>query len=237
MAHTNKPEKPGRISEQAGAGHGPQPPVGSETHAAPGGEVYGHGVGAQSEAVNHEVTDIPLAGVTRAAAISAVFIGLVMLLMWGAWGFFLGQARAIDPGRPAMAAEDFGSRIPGTPRLQTVPVSDLEAYRAEQAAKLAGLGWVDQGAGTVRMPIDAAMKLIVSRADAYANQQAAVPADVSWNEPGAAQMDRAGQPPAPPLPEHSPSPVPSRSGDEKPAQGTVAPSEQDKPQPAAPPQH
>ena len=70
MAHTNQP--------------GP--------HVQPGGEVLGHGVRAASAAVHHEITDIPLGGVTRAAIITLVFIGLVMLLMWGAWGFFLWQA-------------------------------------------------------------------------------------------------------------------------------------------------
>ncbi len=242
MAHTNKPDKPGRISEQAGAARGPQQPGGSETHAAPGGEVHGHGVGAQSAAVHHEVTDIPLGGITRAAAITIVFVGLVMLLMWGAWGFFLGQARAVDPGKPAMAAEDFGRRLPGTPRLQSVPGSDLEAYRTAQAAKLGGVAWVDQSAGTVRVPIQSAMRLIVSRAATFADQQAKTPEVHSWAFPGAAMMERVNEPPAPPLPEHSPSPVPSRASpqgtQERPQPNSTAPSEQDKPQaPPAPPKH
>jgi hypothetical protein len=222
MAHINQPG---------------QPPGGEETHVHPGGEVHGHGVRPASAAVNHEVTDIPLAGITRAAAISVVFVGLVMLLMWGAWGFFLGQARQIDPGKPPMAADDFGQRLPGTPRLQSVPTDDLIGYRKEQAAKLNGLAWVDQSAGTVRVPIGAAMKLIVSRADAYADPHAKAPEDHSWAHPGAAQMDRAAEPAAPPLPGHSPSPALTPGTAQKPQQGTVAPSEQDKPQAPAPPQH
>jgi len=107
-----------------------------------------------------------------------------------------------------MAAEDYGQRLPATPRLQSVPVGDLTAYRAQQAAKLNGLDWVDQGAGTVRMPIAAAMRLIVTRADAFADQHAKAPAEHSWAFPGAAMMDRAGEPPAPPLPAHSPAPAP-----------------------------
>jgi hypothetical protein len=222
MAHINQPQHP--------AG-------GEETHVHPGGEVHGHGVRGDSAAVNHEVTDIPLAGVTRAAAITIVFVGTVMLLMWGAWGFFLSQARAVDPGKPAMAAEDFGQRLPATPRLQSLPGTDLKTYQAAQTAKLNGLAWVDQGAGTVRVPIDAAMRLIVSRADAFADQQAKAPADHSWAHPGAAMMERAGEPAAPPLPAHSPSPVPAHGTAEKPQPGAVAPSEQDKPQAPAPPQH
>ena len=40
------------------------------THVDPGGEVHGHGVRAASAAVHHEVTDIPLGGLTRAALIA-----------------------------------------------------------------------------------------------------------------------------------------------------------------------
>jgi hypothetical protein len=162
---------------------------------------------AVSAAVHHEVTDIPLGGVTRAATIAIVFVGLVMVAMWGAWGFFLSQAKQGDPGKPAMAEDDFGKRLPLTPRLQSLPGSDLAAYRAEQAAKLAGLAWVDQGAGTVRMPIDAAMRLIVARADAFADQKAKAPEVHSWAFPGAALMDTAGAPAAPASPEHAPAPA------------------------------
>ncbi len=177
MAHINQP--------------GTQPGPDEHSHVRPGGEVHGHGVRDASVAVHHEVTDIPLGGVTRAASFTAVFIGVVMLLMWGAWGFFLNQAKEIDPGKPAMSAEDYGQRLPATPRLQSVPSVDLAAYRAEQAAKLNGLAWIDQGAGEVRMPINAAMRLIVSRADAFADQHAKAPEDHSWAFPGAARMDTA----------------------------------------------
>jgi hypothetical protein len=194
-----------------------------ESHVHPGGEVHGHGVRAASAEVHHEVTDIPLAGTTRAALISIVFIGLVMLAMWGTWGFFLRQAAASDPGKPAMAAEDFGQRLPATPRLQSVPTSDLAGYRAEQAAKLNGLAWVDQGAGTVRIPIATAMQLIVHRADAFADQQAKAPDDHSWAYPGAARTDLADAPAPPAAP-----PAPAAHG------ATPAPAPTT---PAAPPQH
>jgi hypothetical protein len=63
------------------------------------------------------------------------------------------------------------------------------------------------------------MRLIVARASAFADQQAKAPEDHSWAYPGAAMMDRAGEPASSPQPQ------------------TTAPSGQDKPQPAAPPQH
>jgi hypothetical protein len=202
---------------------------------------HGHGAdphtdhGLESVAVHHEVTDIPLAGTTRAALISLGAIAAVFVLMWGAWGFFLRQAAAIDPGKPAGAPADFGQRLPATPRLQSKPGGDLAGYRAEQSAKINGLAWVDQAAGTVRIPIASAMHLIVARADAFADQQAKAPEAHSWAFPGAARTDLAGAAPAPPLPEHSPSPVPAPGTGQLPQPHTAAPSEQAKPQPAAPP--
>jgi hypothetical protein len=170
---------------------------GEPSHVEPGGEVHGTGVGAHAVVLNHETSDIPLTGTTRAALFSAVGIGLVMVLMWGAWGFFLGQAKQVDPGKPPMSADDYGSRLPQTPRLQSVPEQDLSSYRAEQAAKLNELAWVDQGAGTVRLPIHAAMRLIVQRADAFADQRAKAPAEHSWSEPGAALLDASTAPATP----------------------------------------
>jgi hypothetical protein len=169
------------------------------SHASPGGEVHGGGVRPEAVVVNHETSDIPLGGTARAALFTVVGIGLVMLLMWGAWGFFLAQARAGDPGRPAMSADDFGQRIPATPRLQSLPGDDLASYRAQQTAKIDGLAWVDQGAGTVRIPIQAAMQLIVQRADSFADPQAKAPADHSWSFPGASMPAEAAAAPAAPM--------------------------------------
>ena len=157
--------------------------------------------------LNHEPTDISLTGTTRAALFSLAGIGVVMALMWGAWGFFLSQARQSDPGKPAMAADDYGQRIPATPRLQSVPTVDLKEYRAQQNEKIEGLAWVDQGAGTVRIPIQAAMQLIVQRADAFADQQAKAPADHSWAFPGAALTETPAPAPAAPTAPMAPAPA------------------------------
>ena len=183
------------------------PPQSKVAHVEPGGEVHGHGVELASAALNHEITDISLTGVTRAALFTFAGIGVVMALMWGAWGFFLSQARQSDPGKPAMAADDYGQRIPATPRLQSVPTVDLKEYRAQQNEKIEGLAWVDQGAGTVRIPIQAAMQLIVQRADAFADQQAKAPADHSWAFPGAALTEAPAPAPAAPTAPMAPAPA------------------------------
>ena len=56
----------------------------------------------------------------------------------------------------AMAHVD-PTRLPPAPRLQTLPAQDLAAVRAEEDRTLTSYGWVDEHAGTVRIPIEDAM--------------------------------------------------------------------------------
>ena len=97
MAHTNQPDRSGFVRQPA------------ETHVHPGGEVHGHGVRATSAAVHHEVTDIPLGGLTRAAVIAVVFVGLVMAADVGRVGLLpvageAGRSRQAGDGRGGLRA-------------------------------------------------------------------------------------------------------------------------------------
>ncbi|MBP2292629.1 hypothetical protein [Azospirillum rugosum] len=49
------------------------------------------------------------------------------------------------------------------PRLQTSPVMDMRAYRAEAERKLHSYGWVDRDRGIAREPIDEAMRRLAER--------------------------------------------------------------------------
>ena len=49
------------------------------------------------------------------------------------------------------------------PVLQTLPSSDLAAFRKQEDADLNKLGWVDRDAGIARIPIDDAMGLIAAQ--------------------------------------------------------------------------
>lgn len=50
---------------------------------------------------------------------------------------------------------------PPGPRLQTNPAADLQAFRAEEDKRLNTYSWADRQKGTVRIPIEQAMKKIV----------------------------------------------------------------------------
>ena len=74
------------------------------------------------------------------------------------------EARQDAPPPPMARAEP--GRLPPAPRLQTLPAQDLAAVRAEEERTLSTYGWVDEGAGTVRIPIEEAMRLLAERGEA-----------------------------------------------------------------------
>ena len=49
-------------------------------------------------------------------------------------------------------------------KVVTRPSEDLQRLRAQQQEQLGSYGWVDQNAGTVRLPVERAMELVASEA-------------------------------------------------------------------------
>lgn len=131
-----------------------------------------HGHGSHGQKLNHEPTDIPLTGTTRAAIVTMVVIGGVMLLMYGIWGLFDWRMRQVDRPAPPLAEKGYGERLPPTPRIQSTPVDDLARFRAAQDGKLNSYGWIDKNSGAVRIPIERAMTLIAERASTISDPNA-----------------------------------------------------------------
>jgi hypothetical protein len=76
------------------------------------------------------------------------------------WGLAAHEAR-MQPPPPIMSMEV--NRQPPAPRLEENPAASLAAFRAEEAKTLEGYGWVDKGAGVVRIPVSRAMALLLER--------------------------------------------------------------------------
>ncbi|MFC1976359.1 hypothetical protein ACFLXQ_08160, partial [Chloroflexota bacterium] len=74
--------------------------------------------------------------------------------------------RAVEEPRPSLV--DPERFPPPAPRLQPNPIDqttagqELEMLRAKEEGLLNSYGWVDREAGTVRIPIEEAMKLVVA---------------------------------------------------------------------------
>ena len=109
--------------------------------------------------IGHETSDVDT------WAVGKFGIGLLLLciatlgLIFGVFRYFQNELDA-KPG--ATAVVDPVKVFP-QPQLQTTPVLDLQAVRAEETQRLTTYGWVDQPKGVVRIPIDRAIELLAAR--------------------------------------------------------------------------
>jgi hypothetical protein len=86
---------------------------------------------------------------------------LVLLVLWGMFGYFRGKSAERGP-LPGPGMYTSAPNVP-QPQLQPDPVADYNVYRLSDQERLNSYGWVDQKAGIARIPIDKAMDLVVER--------------------------------------------------------------------------
>jgi hypothetical protein len=164
---------------------------------------------AEKLAVRFEREDVGPRLIARAAA------GLVLMTVAcaaiAAWllVFLRGRESAVDPERPALFFTT-GERQPEGVRLQSAPLAELQALRAEERKILGSYGWVDQTAGVVHIPIDQAMQLYLSRQGATAAAARTDAAAAGTRVPTDAAPVPFPLPGETPLP--SPLPSPAASG-------------------------
>ncbi len=106
--------------------------------------------------------EISLRGIFWTVALVA---GLAVLSAIVAWFILAGFRKVEDRRQPEPSPLLEANRVvqPPEPRLQTAPEVELQHMRAEEDLALYHAGWVDRRGGTVRVPIDVAMEMIVAR--------------------------------------------------------------------------
>jgi hypothetical protein len=116
--------------------------------------------GAHPE-VRYEQSDVRAGAIVRFAVALVVVVILASVFLLGLFKLLARQERRHDPPPPPLAQE--AGRLPPAPRLQSMPLQDLEQLRAEEDKELNGYGWVDEKAGIARIPIDEALKIVAAR--------------------------------------------------------------------------
>ena len=110
--------------------------------------------------VHHEERDVNVTAIlwfTGAFIVSAVIIHIGLYFLFH---LFADQERAKMP--PPISLVTMPAKpIPPEPRLQDDPVRDMVKMVEDEREGLTGYGWVDPQKGTVRIPIDRAMKVVV----------------------------------------------------------------------------
>jgi hypothetical protein len=109
----------------------------------------------------HERRDVRASTVVKWGA--GIF-GLVLFTVAAMW-LVLGRLETREERRsaPASPLASYGPQEPPQPRLQTDARGELDRLRASEREQLDGYGWVDRDAGTVHIPIDKAIGLLVQR--------------------------------------------------------------------------
>jgi hypothetical protein len=110
----------------------------------------------------HEETDVNVGRVFGVAAGLAALTAAAFVIVWLLF-LYLDRREAAGTAAAPPLAEGQGLRQPPEPRLQTAPRADLRTFRAQEDALLDTYQWADKSAGTVRIPISEAMKLVVQR--------------------------------------------------------------------------
>ncbi len=107
----------------------------------------------------HEVSDLqPRAITIFGIALAATVVVCLILAVWIFDYLLSREAKRDVPPSPLAKVE-----APSEPRLQVSAPKDLAAFRAAEEKILNGYEWVDRPAGTVRIPIDQAMRLLTER--------------------------------------------------------------------------
>lgn len=125
-----------------------------------------------NEAVAHEHSDVNVRTLLSFAAALLAVVAIAAALMYGLFVVFEKQAERRDPQVSPFAVAP--GQAPQGPRLLTNEPANLRQFRQEEADKLEGYGWMNQGSGIARVPIDQAKKLVVEhglavRSDATAD--------------------------------------------------------------------
>jgi hypothetical protein len=143
----------------------------------------------------YEQRDANTKGVLSFLVVLFVVINLVLL---GTWRLFRHFAVADQPPAPPSSFSNT-RQLPPEPLLQVEGRQDFQKMYASQQEKLAAYAWEDRSAGTVRIPIDRAMDLLLQKGlpvlpQAPANQAAAKSATLPHSQPESARPAAAVAP-------------------------------------------
>ena len=120
-----------------------------------------------------------------------VVVGISIYFLMPVFFWYLSEreARLETPRSPLLSREQL--RLPPEPRLQLAPghpihpLEEMKQLKAAEEATLTTYGWVDQKAGTVRIPIEVAKEIIL---------QKGLPADPRGRgDPGIPQVSSSGR--------------------------------------------
>jgi hypothetical protein len=115
--------------------------------------------GAPAASPGYETRDANVRGVFGFLVVLGLVLVFTALVCWGLFKYF-----SAGQGHPAPASPFAETRqLPSGPQLQVNPRQDFLRYRAEQEQSLESYAWENRDDGTVRVPIERAMELLLQK--------------------------------------------------------------------------
>jgi len=109
----------------------------------------------------YEHTDAHVGPMIKFATWLVTSTVIVVVGLAGMYGLLIRESNErADTQRYPLA---INGRLPAEPRLQQFPRNELYEFRMKEEADLHSYGWVDKNSGTVHIPIDDAMRLMLQR--------------------------------------------------------------------------
>jgi hypothetical protein len=121
----------------------------------------------------YETRDADSGGVLKSLAVLGVVLVIVSIVCYGVFRYYSSHAQ-----NQAATESPFADtrQLPLGPQLQVNPREDWLKFREEQRKSLETLAWENQSAGTVRVPIEEAMDLLVKKGLPIQGETQAAPA-------------------------------------------------------------
>jgi hypothetical protein len=117
-------------------------------------------INAASATPGYETRDAHVGGAFKFLLVLGIVLIASALVCWGLFRFF--SMQEISQQAPVSPFADTRP-LPLGPQLQVNPREDWLKFREEQEKSLETLAWENQTAGTVRVPIEEAMDLLVKK--------------------------------------------------------------------------
>jgi hypothetical protein len=139
--------------------------------------------GAPLASPGYETRDANTRGVFSFLLILALVLAFTLLVSWGLFRYFAAEQAHRAPASPFAETR----QLPSGPQLQVNPRQDFLKFHADQEQSLESYAWENRDAGTVRVPIERAMELLLQKgipvAGETSNREAGKPAPKGGTKP------------------------------------------------------
>jgi hypothetical protein len=115
--------------------------------------------GAPGPVQSYETQDANVRGVFGFLVVLSLVLVFTALLCWGLFNYFSAGQINRAPASPFSGTR----QLPVGPQLQVNPRQDWLRFRAEQEHALESYSWESRDDGTVRVPIERAMELLLQK--------------------------------------------------------------------------